>query len=1169
MSSDLLEAAKNGYYTQVLRLLSTGEGEVNACDKDRATPLYWSASRGHLQICQALLHHPRCDVNAKVKWGSTALHAAADRGHAYCLKLLIESGAEVNVQNERGDTALHLAAYRGFRDIVQQLVDCWADPFAKNSQSKTALQEAQSRQHSGAATVLQTYMESLGYRPFVSLPTTAQSEILEPVQENPGFSEAAKSWPHLRSFPRFPGSDSTPTHTHTPTDPTPRANTCPIMCNNLSEPRSSRPHSSVVMMSSGTAGEMVGCPNGAGTDTPPPSRFIPASPSGLASVYQDGGNLSVNNSRRYQHSEPTESVDDYCDNSISACNRNHAVTAQQYDDVDGLVNGDGHVRTQRPAINDTALDLLLNTVPPSTQSQGHYRTNGHTPNGQAGVTSSRPGWPPRAVAIHPPARPSPDSAGFLNKDDLALFAESLQLEVVRLRESVASKEKKVSELQEIVCSLESQYAGLQQQLLGKQHASAEMVYVRDRELSDLRRRVGALENQNANLQQALAAKQRASEEMFTMREEGMAELNRKFGTLERLNAHLEQVIVNKQEILKSTVVSKDREIYELNQRLAKLEREASAARRHVSSTSGWSPVHNRTGNTLGELMPRAAGHILDDTGRSCLEQPTRSMVSQSVTRTNDPPASSSTRMSDSPNRRQLQTNPSALVSNASHAVVGTDSMQSEVSEGDSQEVKSLKARVASLYLEDFDQGKLDADGREWSVDHDFVFLEDQPVNYQADGQRIGSCSLVFRIKHKQRHYVLKMLMNLINLHYDAHSAGRSLDAHLLQHFGAEFHAPLLLHAHPNIVRVRHHYQGDTTRFRTYLPLLVPATIDVPIDMARRTTFLVMDEYPLTLHSLVARVRGGNYNVVNAGNCEVMKGGKTKAMQVDNADYMPGATTLTSSSDNGDGQSSFPEQFLVHLLYQLLSAVEYLQRHHVVHRDIKADNVFMDWRLRPVLGDFGFARTVCGYEGEGIQFTDRNQVYAGNPQAWAPELSRLNRTGPEHVPQQMSLEQAYAKSDEFAVGRMFYSLLRADWEDEHSDNFPVSCQATPHYQDSAIPTLSHTLSPALRHVLRQLVLDDPQRRPSLQQAVRSAGVLLCRPKPGEVTSLGTAEVFCRAHLLKLADTSNQRPCQSEDGALSIGDSLAANQNQLEANFLLSLSYKEYWETLSGFRSFRLL
>lgn len=213
---------------------------------------------------------------------------------------------------------------------------------------------------------------------------------------------------------------------------------------------------------------------------------------------------------------------------------------------------------------------------------------------------------------------------------------------------------------------------------------------------------------------------------------------------------------------------------------------------------------------------------------------------------------------------------------------------------------------------------------------------------------------------------VQMLANLINLQFDSHSRGRSLDAHLLYSFGTEFLVPLLLNGHPNIVRVRHHFQGDTTHFRSYLPLLVPPSLDVPVDMARRTTFLVMDEYPMTLLSFITRQR----------------------------------------NTHPEPPYGMSELFVLHLLYQLMSAVEYLQCHHIVHRDIKADNVFLDWRLRPLLGDFGFARPFCTFEGETIPFEDAAQVCAGNSHAWAPELSRLNRKGPQSLSQPVSTKEEY-------------------------------------------------------------------------------------------------------------------------------------------------------------------
>lgn len=195
-----------------------------------------------------------------------------------------------------------------------------------------------------------------------------------------------------------------------------------------------------------------------------------------------------------------------------------------------------------------------------------------------------------------------------------------------------------------------------------------------------------------------------------------------------------------------------------------------------------------------------------------------------------------------------------------------------------------------------------------------------------------------------------------------HGNGQSLPKFLTHHFGAEYDIPLRLSTHDNIVQICHFYEGSTHRFRPFLPFLVPASLDVPLDMANRTTFMIMPEYPMTLK-----------------------------------DFMLDLRTKTPEPPFG-----LNGKFLLLLLYQLLSAIDHLVSSGVVHRDIKAENIFLDNRLRPILGDFGFARRFHGQNGAKLMFTNEEQVYAGNSNAWAPELARLNRDGPQSLPALVSL-----------------------------------------------------------------------------------------------------------------------------------------------------------------------
>jgi ankyrin repeat protein len=85
---DLISAAKNGDFESVFSLLQNG-CSTELQDKDKATPLYWSACHGHTNICETLIQ-AGSDVNTRVTWGSTPLHAAADRGHNSAIDVLIE-----------------------------------------------------------------------------------------------------------------------------------------------------------------------------------------------------------------------------------------------------------------------------------------------------------------------------------------------------------------------------------------------------------------------------------------------------------------------------------------------------------------------------------------------------------------------------------------------------------------------------------------------------------------------------------------------------------------------------------------------------------------------------------------------------------------------------------------------------------------------------------------------------------------------------------------------------------------------------------------------------------------------------------------------------------------------------------------------------------------------
>ncbi|XP_046339804.1 uncharacterized protein LOC124120938 [Haliotis rufescens] len=436
---------------------------------------------------------------------------------------------------------------------------------------------------------------------------------------------------------------------------------------------------------------------------------------------------------------------------------------------------------------------------------------------------------------------------------------------------------------------------------------------------------------------------------------------------------------------------------------------------------------------------------------------------------------------------------------------------------------NLRGHLQTVWLPPASVSKMDSNV-EWVPGMDYDIIGDGPLNHVKDGVRNGSCSLVFQIRRNATMFILKMMVNLINLDFTNHDQGCSLDGYLIRNFGPEYHVPLLLSKHRNIVSVMHYYQGSTDQFRRYQDLLVPSNLDVPLEMATRTSFLVLESYPQTLLSFMVNQR-----------------------------------TICPEPCYG-----LPNVFLLLLLYQMLSVIDFLQCNHIVHRDIKGDNVFLDKCLRPVLADFGFARSLYTAQGLKQVFVDKTQACAGNSNAWAPELTRFHHNGPESLPHLTSLQEVYAKTDGFAVSRMFYSLLRPLGD---RDDFPQSSVNKPHYFDSAIPDLPVGFSQGLCDVLKQLVLDDPQHRPTARKAMIRVGVMLFAPAPGEVESLCDVSPYLEARALKLLAVN--RCGNEQERVMNVEESIAFLSPEVEASLLVNVTAQEFWEEFVDLKDTNLL
>ena len=150
----LQTAAFKGDLGEVQALIEN-KADVNAVNKDGATPLFMAAQGGHREIMALLLDHGADAKQARRNDGVSPLYIAAQQGHREIVALLLNHGADAKQGTTNGRTALHVAAFHGHREIVALLLKHGADKSAKATTGQRPIDFARQQGHSALAPLLE------------------------------------------------------------------------------------------------------------------------------------------------------------------------------------------------------------------------------------------------------------------------------------------------------------------------------------------------------------------------------------------------------------------------------------------------------------------------------------------------------------------------------------------------------------------------------------------------------------------------------------------------------------------------------------------------------------------------------------------------------------------------------------------------------------------------------------------------------------------------------------------------------------------------------------------------------------------------------------------------------------------------------------------------------
>ncbi|MEE3003549.1 MAG: ankyrin repeat domain-containing protein [Pseudomonadota bacterium] len=173
-------AAREGLDNLVINLVSRG-ADLSAKTNKGLLPLHIAAAAGRLATVSVIINQTKPDIlNAKTKFGKTALHLAVNNNNFDIVMLLLEKGASINSFDNFHQTPLHIAVNKNNIDvkIMAILIEFGALLDVKNKKGLSPLDVAKSMANEEKYSVLKKIILRLSPQTVADFPFFQSSNFI-------------------------------------------------------------------------------------------------------------------------------------------------------------------------------------------------------------------------------------------------------------------------------------------------------------------------------------------------------------------------------------------------------------------------------------------------------------------------------------------------------------------------------------------------------------------------------------------------------------------------------------------------------------------------------------------------------------------------------------------------------------------------------------------------------------------------------------------------------------------------------------------------------------------------------------------------------------------------------------------------------------------------------